>query len=650
MEVYEITGFQSGVSNEGVNFLSPKDSFQNIFNGFIYRQVLQSRPGFGYFAPRLLDESRIYGIFEHILPDSTKELLVVDANFLYKYNIATGVFDQIPFAGSMIAYAGFNIIEKDLYVSGTSYPEAPFLSDGVTQNPEYDPLTQGARFVFTGEGINASNGSSIFFYNGTDVRNFTNIVDNPNYAAPPGVILTKANYVLWFNERLNFIVPYDNNQPNYQGILYSGIRTTNGNGDKFNVAGSGLLNADTFEDISGVNILGQVLCINFIRSNWTAEKTKDAFNPYFIRKVPSVEGTNAKFSAVSWYDQVKSIGKTGIIGTDGRQSLRIDNKIPNFTQDEIDTIDFNLTYGGFDRNFNQFLWSYKEKESETDTQNKVLVNNYEENTWSIYDQRFSVFGQTNIGLNLVWNQIDETSGDESWSRWDTTEDVWNKIGLKAGVQKTLAGDDLGFIYQYTEDFDDYISKISMITPGSTTTLTIDATGFQEGDFVTIENVEGMTEINNFDDETNTEISPPYQVLSATPTSVTILLDSTLFSAYTPDTGTISKVINFSAETIPFNPYRSQGLRCYISHIEFLIDNNGGSLRLDIFEDEEETPFKSDVLCLPNQESTKSREWITVTVDNEANFMTFKMKQTSPSVQLRITSVRIHCSPAGYTSG
>src|ERR1044072_7696942 len=108
MDVYEITGFETGVSKAGVNYLQPKDSFQNIINGFIYRQVLQSRKGVGYFAPRLAGNTRIFGIWEHTLPDSTKELLAADQNQLYKYNTTTGVFDPIPFGGSMAAYAGFN--------------------------------------------------------------------------------------------------------------------------------------------------------------------------------------------------------------------------------------------------------------------------------------------------------------------------------------------------------------------------------------------------------------------------------------------------------------------------------------------------------------------------------------------------------------
>lgn len=642
MEIYEITGLTTGVSQAGVNYLQPVDSFQEMVNGFIYRQVLQSRQGVGYFAPRLAGNERVFGIFEHTVTEtSTKELLVFDKNQAYKYNIATGVFDPIPFGGSMAAYTGFNISSNDFYISGTTYPTA----------------TNGSRFVFSSKGITANAaGSSLFFYNGTDIQDFTSVVDNPNYVAPPQGAIRWAEYVIWFNERLNLISPRIASTNYPQGILYSGIRTASGNGDNFNVAGSGLFQADTYQYITGASILGQILVINFDRMVYTLEKTTDAFNPYFGRSVPGVLGTNAKYSAVSWDDKVVSLGRTGILSTDGRQNLRTDNKIPYFTRDQIDQKDFNLTYGGFDRINNQFLWSYKLPESDTDTQNSVLVKNYEEDSWAVYDQRFSVFGQSDLGIDLTWADIYEVSGDPSWATWDTTEDIWDNIGLGESVQKTLAGDDLGFIYEINKDYDDYYATISAVATGSTTTLTVSATAILAGDQVTISGVQGMLNaqgesgINNFDTATNEFLGSVWNVLSATATSIVIDCDSTALTAYTPSTGHITKIINFSAKTIPFNPYRSEGRRVFVSHVEFLLDINGGNLHVDVFADEEETPFKRDIPIIPDQDKAQAREWITMSVDQEANFLTFLLKQSSPAVQLRLTSMRIHAKPGGLTTG
>lgn len=637
MDVFEIAGYETGVDDSGVNYLSPADSFEKMVNGFIYRQVLQSRQGVGFFAPRLAGNTRILGIFEFIKPDSTSELLAFDRNFLYKFNTGTRVFDPIPFGGSMAAYAGFNITSNDLYISATPYPTA----------------TNGPRFIFVGEGITPNGaGSAIFFYDplAGNVKDFTNVADSPNYAAPPGGALNSASYVIWFNERLNFIVPIQAGIEYNQGTLYSGIRTASGNGDKFNVAGAGLFQADTFQFITGASILGQIMVHNYDRMAFTMEKTRDAFNPYFGRAVPGVLGTSAKFSAISWNDQVASTGKTGVLGADGRQNLRIDNKIPRFTASEISQEDFNLTYGGFDRLNNQYLWSYKQSGTDSDTQNAVLVRNYEENTWSVYDQRFSVFGQTDVGYNLNWDDIDETTGNASWARWDTTDDIWDRIGLGASVQKTLAGDNLGFIYELNQSFDDYFTTISAIATGSTTTLTVAATGVLPGDLVTVSNVGGMIELNNFDPETDTKLKEFYEVISSTPTSIEINVDSSMYSPYTPNTGNLSKIINFSAQTIPFNPYRKEGNRIYISHVDFTIDVNGGSLLVDVYADQQSTPFIQNVLVMPDQDSEQSSDVVSMSVNQEATFLTFILKQQSPAVQLRLTSMKLYCEKGGLING
>lgn len=625
MDIFEITGNTTGLTRSGVNFLEPADSYQKLEDGYLNRQVLQSRKGLSYFAPRLAGENRVMGIFEHILPDGTTQLLAFDLNYAYLYNTATGIFDQLAFGGSMAGYAGFNILQNDWYISGVSYPDKD-------NNP---------RFVFTSFGIAANAaGSSVFFFDGINIKDYTAIADNPDYAAPISGQLNKANYVLWFGERLNFFAPTIANVEYNQTTLYSGIRNSAGNGDKFNVAGSGQIDADTYEFMTGAVILGQLISLKFNRSNYTIEKTKDVFNPYFIRREDGVLGTDAKFSAIGYDDKVRSIGKTGILADDGRRVLRCDNKIPYFTFDEIDQINFNLIYGGFDRINNQFMWSFLKSESGDTTQNQVLIFNYEELTWSVYNQRLSVFGQSNIGLNLNWEDIDETSGNESWAEWQTTEELWGNIGLGKAVQKTLAGDDLGFIYEINKDFDDYYADISAITQANPGVLTISASAFKTGDKIVIENVEGMIELNN---------NEPYLILSATDTSITINEDTTLFTAYTTG-GSISKVISFYAETIPFNPYREQGYRCYVSHVEFLLDTDGGHLYVDVIADDEEFPFKKDILLQPSFTTTKSREWITITVDQEANFLTFVMRQESVSSQVKLSSMRIHCSRAGLTSG
>ena len=631
MEVLEITNFTSGIEKAGVSYLQPSDSFEDILNGFVYRQELQSRRGFSSFGGRLSDESRVTGIFDFIEPDGSRSILVTDMNFLYKYNTGTNVFDQIPFAGSVSAYAGFGISDNESYVSGTAYPTA----------------SNASRFIICGPGINATaSGSAIFFYDGTSVYDYTSVVDNTDYAAPIDGALARADYVLYHNERVNFIIPTILTERN-QGILFSGIRTLSGNGDKFNVAGSGTIEFSTYEKITGATLLGQDMVVLFQESTRVLEITTDPFNPYKLRNIPSFIGTDAPFSAVGHSNDIESVGRNGILKTDGRQSLRIDNKIPFFTFDEIDQSKFDLTYGGENRNNGQFLWSYLEAEGGS-TQDRVLVRNYEEDSWGVYDQRVSVFGSVIDGRDLTWDDIDETSGEASWETWDTTVETWNKIGLGDKTYKVLAGDDLGFVYQFDSGSSDYDTAITAITKATQAVLTVSACGIQANDLVLVSSVTGMTEINNFDPALTTYVDNQYYtVVSATPTSITLNVDSSTFTTYSSG-GLLTKAINFSAKTIPLNPYRQLGRKYYISHIEVLINTLQGALQLSIFEDEEETAFKQQVLLNPTRDS-QNREWVSMSVNQECNFVTLLFELTSSIEQLKISSVRIHGQAGGFTS-
>lgn len=634
MDIIEISGFQTGIDRAGVNFLDPKDAFETINNGFIYRQVLYSRKGFTQFATRLpstpLDNTRIMGIFEFFLTDGSRELLVIDKNYLYKYNSVTNAFDKIANGSAGVDVYPFAISSDDDYVSGSSYPD----KDG------------NSRFVFTGASM-----MDVYFYDvkSDSVKRYTNTTDNVYYVAPSEGALTRALQVIWFGERLNFIAPTITpiiaGAIQNQSILYSGIRNSSGTGDNYNTVGSGIIVADTYENMLGCALLGDILILNFSRSNWTLEKTRDVFNPYFIRKIPSVLGTDAGFSAVSWAYEVKSAGKTGMITTDGRQSLKFDDKIPFYTQDEFNQPKFSQTYGGFDRNEQQFLFSYNS--GDFDTQDKVLIYNYKEDTWAVYDWSFSVFGQSDVGLSLAWDDIDETN-QNSWLRWDTTEEIWNRIGLTASAQKTLAGDDKGYVYEINKGYNDYFVNITGITQAFPAVITIADTNFRVGDQVIIENTD-MTEINA------DVYDAPIFVTAVTSTSISVDVDSTNFTPYTTG-GSVSKIINFNAQTTVFNPYREQGRKCYISHIEILVNTNTGALFLDIYEnpiippdDNGVSAFKT-IPITPSTSTDLETEWITCIVNDEANFFKFVLRNQIYSDQKIIKALRLHCSPGALTAG
>lgn len=638
MDVYEITGFAGGVNQSGVNYLQPSESFEEIFNGFIHRQVLQSRRGFSRFGNNALaDGTRVMGIFEFVKLDNTVETLAISTQYLYKYVESTNSWDQIPMAGA--APATF-AIGGNQYVSGTSYPDG----DG------------NDRFVFCGDGL-----AQIYYYDGTDVKQWNLVADNPSFEQFANGNLSSAKYVNRYGERINFYAPTLGGNPQPQTVLYSAIRSGTGanfRGDKFNTAGAGAIAAETSDFIQGVAIMSDTVLINFSRSNWTIQKTADAFNPYFIKRISSTIGTDAPFSTVVWGSEARSIGREGIISTDLRQTSRIDNKIPRFTTDEVDPTQFDEIYGGYNRLNSQFLWSYVSATAgDASEQDRILVNNYEENSWSTYDGRFTVFGQSENGEVIPWDEINDTFYPEQpgWATWDTTEEIWNRIGILDDSIKTLAGDDDGRIFILDQDKDDYTEAITGVTQANPSVITVAAHSFHVGDEVVVSGVVGLLDengdstINNYDPAAPTLAYIPYTVTAVTATTITINNDTSgAVGAYTSG-GLISRPIEFRAKTVPFNPYRQRGRKVYVSFIEYLLDTTGGHLEVDLYADEEGTPFKRGIVALTDS-TQKRREWVAISVNSEMEFLSMRMRQKTPSLNLKLTSIRLHVAPGGATSG
>lgn len=579
--------------------------------------------------------TRVMGIFEHIHPDDSRELLVFDKNYMYTYNESNNALEQIPFTSSD-PISAFNITGNANYVSGTTYPEADF----------------SERFVMTGKEM-----EDVFFYDGNGILRFTNTTDNGNYQAfndgSNDLTLTRAKHVFFYGERINFLVPVLSGTTYQQGWLFSAIRNVDGNGDKFNTSGSGLINFDTSDFISSFAKVADSIFLTLYKSSWVVDKSRDNFNPYIVREVSTMKGTAVDFAINAYENYGEALGKDGIIQCDLREVLRCDDKIPYFTRNDVDADSIDLTYSGLDHDNFAFLYAFRSSESNVtdDTQDQVLFHNYEEKSWAIFNERFSCFGSAEVGYELSWDQIDETQ-NPAWERMDDTEEVWDKIGIEPDTKKDLAGDDNGFVYLLNRDFDDYVIGIIDITKAAEAVLTIYEHSFLVGDKVRIEDVEGMTEINsdnfsNIDNDFDNFFTIVEINVGGDPSKIKINQSSLGYSDYARG-GLISKVIEFSATLNEFNPWRDQGIQCYIKEIEFLIDTNGGSLRVDLYDSSSTNPWREDVLMLPTSE-TKEREFVKLSVENVSDFHTIRMRQFSARNQVRVTSVRINAEPAGLTN-
>lgn len=563
----------------------------------------------------------IMGIHEYVQTTGTKELIVCDEDFPYVYDGTDNDFDRIAFVAPTTAFTGgtdnFFTFENWRLNSKGAVPAAA------------GALTLSDVLFMT------NNTDAPFVYDGTSVDLVSNM---PEFRAPAEGALNKALHVLSYGERLCWLRPTLGTNEFAQAILWGPINDTGGLALDYQGSGSGILSAVTNSKITGYKFLRDTLIVFFETDVYALELTDDNFQPFKWTKLEDERGSEATHAAVGFLGDVESPGRLGILGTNGRRTVRVDNKIPNFTRDRFDGDLLTHVFGEEMEEDSQFWWSFPDTESvDITTSNKVLVKNFEEENYSIYDIKLSVLNKTILGQGTVWDNLPDT--------FDLAEVIWNKWGFLSNRYKTIFGDHNGFIFAMGESFADGKSRISAttsggtaITLGATTTVQTEFHHFQVGDQVIFRDITGTVELN---DLIGTITSVP------TRSSFVVNIDSTNFTAWTSG-GEAVKLINFEAEFVPFNPLRAQSRTCYLGKMDLLVKSATGDYTIDFYENRD-----PDTWTEPDKSFTFSSSdvvgidrWFSIYVDNVADFHRWKISQNKINEQTSIKSIRVHYKDGG----
>ena len=296
--------------------------------------------------------------------------------------------------------------------------------------------------------------------------------DGTNLARPPFPI-TLAHYVAFVNDiatcldvdvyknRLLVERPLLVNTAyaNSQSIRWSAINSpTNLAAD---VTGNGgELSAPTDDFIQSSEFLRDELIVPFTNSTWAFRFTGSGFAPFRWDKINNSKSTNAPYGTISYDERVTSMGSKGLIACDGINVQRYDNAII----DEFLNINqnrFYQCYGLRFDNINQSWMLYPSAELNSSLSDEVLVYNFIENTWSVYDIPMSCLGLFTINSDKTWNDFATTSSTPL--TWEQAEFAWDSY-LLLGLSPTLLGGSLsgGYVYQMNDGDADY--PVSNSTP------------------------------------------------------------------------------------------------------------------------------------------------------------------------------------------
>jgi len=384
-------------------------------------------------------------------------------------------------------------------------------------------------------------------------------------------------------------------------------------------AGAGYIDASTTEQIISAEFIKDRLIVYFERSTWELAFTGNQVLPFVWQKINTELGSQSTFSTVPFDKDILTVGNTGIHACNGANVVRIDTKIPDAVFDEFEAADgATVRTAGIRDYFNELVyWTFVET-SETGSQsfpNQILVYNYRNQSWALFDDCFTAFGYFEQQTGLTW-------ADSYPIQWQNFNARWQDDLIESNQRQIIAGTPEGFVVriasglsrnaptmQITNITDNAVMPTNPWVNGNgQLLLTVINHNFsndnEEGtlenaDYVLIENVTG---------DAYTETVLNGSIFPVTFVDVnTILIDTNppiyghvLTSGTYTGGGTLTRVSNIQIETKQMNPYMKDDRNVFLHRIDFAVQRTqNGEMTVDYY------PSSSEVSMVGGGASTAS---------------------------------------------
>lgn len=492
-----IPRFQTGLDTYDQPEILPDDGFPILQDVLCYRGVLRKRDGFSLLAsiPQVMITNITVGnptIITTSTPHNLQPNQQVMITGIVGDPIVQGINNTIfPYTVTIIDAMNFTIVYSTLlgtYTSGGTVCQPTMgLETRISNAFFYDLIafTESQAYIFTAP--NWVNISGATVWTGVDFNFFwttnyffsfwaTNDVDPIRYYIS-GTVWTdftpQINAAGDTVQKALLIFPYKNRlvllntteaglnfsqraRWSQNGTPYVSAPTPPGTAFDANawrqdiVGKGGFIDAATSEQIITAGFVRDTLVVQFEFSTWRLRYTGNETLPFLWERINSQLGSEAPNSAVTFDFGLMSVGRQGITLSDTNSCKRFDDRlIPDqiFNMD-IENNNNNRIQGIRDYQRLLVYWTYVNAEMVNTTHypNNVLVYNYRDNNWTIYNQSFTCYGEYRQITDLTWAQ--------DLNKWENENRQWNSGNLQSGNITVAAGDRFGNVYLLTEDIND----------------------------------------------------------------------------------------------------------------------------------------------------------------------------------------------------
>lgn len=274
------------------------------------------------------------------------------------------------------------------------------------------------------------------------------------------------------------------NSPNLQTV---DVRTARD--DLFGRGGAN--DAPTNEVIVAAGFIQDILIVYFERSTWRLRFVNNSQNPFVWERLNVELGSQCTFSTIIFDKGLMAIGNRGIVTSDGNNTKRFDEKIPDTIFEIRQANDGFRRVQGI-RTFESKLnyWTYPSIENPSGIYpDKVLVFNYDTGNWSFFDDCFTCFGYyyPTSGQKYTWGDL-----TNAWSSY--TDISWNSSGLQTGDENIIAGNQQGYVFilETGGAQNDPSLSISAITVANPGVFTSTNNNLPDGTWITLSGITGTT--------------------------------------------------------------------------------------------------------------------------------------------------------------
>ena len=397
-------------------------------------------------------------------------------------------------------------------------------------------------------------------------------------------------------------------------------------------------------------------------ATWMLKYTGNDVTPFTLEKVDGSRGSAAAFSVISYLNRTLAASPRGLIISDGYKVDRMDNNIPDFTFNSINTNNFKSCFSGFLDEDRDVYMLYPSEGIERPPlvdeghSDRILTMNFEEDNYAIYRIPLSCMGNFQTTQAILWSDLTEANGFPSWDALSQKFGNWNSFPFSVGAPISIGGGHKGEIWRLNDtQSEDNPQKIRDLTviDGTTLRVTTDWNNYNVGDYIVFESVQGMTEVNS-----------KQAAIKAIQTNFTVFdveIETLGFSAYT-EGGVASKTISFVALTKKFNPFADadKKVRCgwiyfYVSVAETtLTDGNDDPvpalLDIDVITNDTDLnsvpTFSYQIDCSNLTSEVGSKKWVKIWINQTARFLQFRMRNNQAGAKIQVHAMMPGMQPLG----